>query len=467
MTSEIRVDRILPLSGTGSVDITASLASTAATASMVLGSIQSASYAATASVALNAGVSASYALTASYASNASAADWNTLLNKPVGIVSSSVQVNTGSFTGSLTGSATIAVSASYALTSSYTRLPTGVVSSSIQINTGSFSGSLTGAIQGTITSASYASTASLLLGSIQSASFATSCYTASYFSGAIDFNNGLVVTGSTISTLGFTGSLRGTASVAITASYASNAGGVSSSYALTSSYATVAQNVLGSITSASYSSYAVTASYFSGTADFFNGLIVTGSTISTLGFTGSLQGSSSYALSASYALNGGGSGVSSSYATTSSYASTAATASYITGGITFNNGLTVTGSFVINTSGTQVLTPTILSNPLAIASITASLPFTKVYTTSSTEPTIQIPTPTYTGSLFEFIYSNFSAGQRTVQFQNVRKSDNALTDFSCSVAQSASLYVKLCYLPQSGLSPAGVKYMVMFTQSIV
>jgi hypothetical protein len=97
-------------------------------------------------------VSSSYALTASYALNGGGssgtgsggpADWNTLLNKPGGLVSSSTQVNTGSFDGS----------ASYApvawndvhnvpvgLISASGQLPQGLYSSSAQVNYGGLSG---------------------------------------------------------------------------------------------------------------------------------------------------------------------------------------------------------------------------------------------------------------------------------------------------------------------------------------
>jgi len=48
-------------------------------------------------------VSSSYAVTASYAENAGSNDWNDITNIPSGLVSSSVQINTGSFSGSFSG----------------------------------------------------------------------------------------------------------------------------------------------------------------------------------------------------------------------------------------------------------------------------------------------------------------------------------------------------------------------------
>jgi hypothetical protein len=74
----------------------------------------------TSSWASNA-ISSSYALTASYAMNGGgASDWDSITNKPAGLVSSSTQINTGSFSGSFIGEligtsswAFNAVSASY------------------------------------------------------------------------------------------------------------------------------------------------------------------------------------------------------------------------------------------------------------------------------------------------------------------------------------------------------------------
>jgi hypothetical protein len=380
------------------------------------------------------GITGSMLGTSSWAANsttssiANAIQYTNILNRPT-LISSSVQINTGSFSGSFIGTSSWssnAVSASFATTASYamnggadwsviTGKPTGLVSSSVQINTGSFTGSFTGSLLGT-------------------ASWAANTNTASYFSGTLDFPNGLTVTGSTLSTTGFTGSLSGSALTATSASYAATASLllgsiVSSSYALTASYA---MNGGGSgisssyATSASHATIATTASYISGGINFTNGLTVTGSLIVTGGITGSLSGSiqsatsASYALTASYAMNGGGASdwnsitgkptglvssstqintgsftgsftgsiTSASYALTSSYtsvsewglingkpigivsssgqintgsfsgsfigtsswASFAVTASYLTGNIQFSNGLVVTGS-TISTAG--------------------------------------------------------------------------------------------------------------------
>ena len=141
-----------------------------------------ASYALAVSGSIDSAISASFATTASYALNA-------ITTLPAGVVSSSGQINTGSFTGSFTGVligtsswASNAVSSSFAVTASYvsgaastwdtiTDKPSGLVSSSLQINTGSFSGSFTGRLIGTAswaTSASYVLPSGLPIGTVSS-----------------------------------------------------------------------------------------------------------------------------------------------------------------------------------------------------------------------------------------------------------------------------------------------------------
>jgi aryl carrier-like protein len=248
----------------------------------------------------NNSISSSYALTASYSANASAADFNTLLNKPT-LVSSSVQVNTGSFTGSFTGSLQGSItSASYALTASYAanasaadfntllNKPT-LVSNSLQINTGSFTGSFTGSLQGSITSASYALTSSYSL----TASYAQTASIAQELDGPGDLilSGNLFVSGNIqaspgyyISSSNFIGPLTGTSS------WANNS--ISSSYALTASYSANAS-------AADFNTLLNKPTLVSSSAQINTGSF-TGS------FTGSLQGtitSASYALTASYAAN--------------------------------------------------------------------------------------------------------------------------------------------------------------------
>lgn len=74
------------------------------------------------------------------ATTASYVEFDNVVNKP-SLVSSSQQINTGSFSGSIT-TASFATTASYVEFDNVANKPT-LVSSSLQINTGSFSGSIT------------------------------------------------------------------------------------------------------------------------------------------------------------------------------------------------------------------------------------------------------------------------------------------------------------------------------------
>jgi hypothetical protein len=127
----------------------------------VNGNTTSASYATTASYALNA---------TSVPAGTISSSTQVKTNLPSGTVSSSTQINTGSFSGSITtasyattASAATSITftpstASYALTASYATnatatVPAGTVSSSAQINTGSFTGSFIGSHTGSILAA--------------------------------------------------------------------------------------------------------------------------------------------------------------------------------------------------------------------------------------------------------------------------------------------------------------------------
>jgi hypothetical protein len=258
--------------------------------------------------------------------------------------------------------ATSAVSASYALTASYAMNGGGGGGST----TGSFTGSFTGSLNGTASyalTASYvenAQTASYVNQAVSS-SYATSASRADSIplagigNGEVQFNNGGVLGSSnriTISsnTLNITngGTLNATGSLLGTSSYADQA--LSSSFATTASYASTAQTLLGSVTNADTASFvtssniygpygsnsilsasfAVSASWApggsgvtindnannnlitaTGTANTLNGepnLTFNGSTLTVTGdvvansFTGSLQGTASFAVSASYAV---------------------------------------------------------------------------------------------------------------------------------------------------------------------
>ena len=109
--------------------------------------------------------------------------------------------------------------------------------------------------------------------------------------------------------------------------------GVSSSYALTSSFAATASYFSGSISNAISSSYALTASYFSGSI--------------------SNAVSSSYALTASYWSGSILNAISSSYALTASYVANASSFPY-TGSAQITGSLGITGS--LNTTGSIIAT---------------------------------------------------------------------------------------------------------------
>ena len=190
-----------------------------------------------------------------------------------------------------------------------------------------FSGSITNAISSSYAlSSSYAVTASYFSGSITNAVSSSYALTASYA-----LNGGGSTTGSF--TGSFTGSLFGTASYA-----------VSSSYALTSSFAVSASYAPGSGTSVS-ASYALSASYATTSSLPLLGVITASVNASTITFTkgdqttfditvaqsGSVQtasyaifaenaGTASYALTASYFSGSITNAISSSYALSSSHA---------------------------------------------------------------------------------------------------------------------------------------------------
>lgn len=264
-------------------------------------------------------LTASYAITASYVAGA-ASDWDTLLNKPNGLVSSSTQASdwtvlSASFATSASWAPTIlpsgiissstqvdynqiqntpaiSATASYVEYTNVANKPT-LVSSSTQINTGSFSGSFIGTFVGT---SSWAS-------NVTSASFATTASAAT----SITF-------------------------VPTTASFA-----ISSSRAVTSSYALTASVLLGSVTSASYALNADTLDGLNSTVfattgsnTFIGNQTITGSiltTADTLLFTGSIFTSGSLSVV-------GGVVTASLFGTASraTSASVAVTASYIDGG---------------------------------------------------------------------------------------------------------------------------------------
>ncbi len=364
---------------TGSIIHTGSLNILSGSINIINGGVTSSLFG-TASVAL----SSSVAVSASYAP--------TIL--PSGLVSSSTQINTGSFTGSFVGEfigtsswAQNVISASFATTSSFAvsaswapggggsndwnnliNIPSGLVSSSTQINTGSFTGSFVGVFTGSLFGTSSVAA---------SASFATTAATASSFTGYINFPNGLDVTGSlfvtgsglivsgTTNLVGnvtasrllapsITGSLFGTSSWAVSSSYIIPTGlplgtvsssvqintgsftgsftgefiGTSSwaSNVISASFATTASAANSITFTPETASFATSASYAPITLP--DGLVSSSTQINTGSFSGSFIGT----------LIG-----------TSSWATNAVTASYFTGSVTFPSGLIVTGSILATT----------------------------------------------------------------------------------------------------------------------
>jgi hypothetical protein len=264
--------------------------------------------------------SASYAVTASYVSGA-ASDWNTLSNKPSGIISSSTQLPSGTvsssgqvsytglsnipssivssssqftsltapFTGSFTGSHTGTFP--YA---SLTSIPSGIISSSTQLPSGTISSSgqvsYTGLsnIPSGIVSSSTQVTPLLPTGTISSSTQVVSSLPTNTVSSSTQF---------TSLTAPFTGSFTGSHTGTFPYS------GLTSVPTLVSSSGQVSYTGLSSIPSGIVSSSAqVTPLLPTGT--------VSSSTQATTWTvaTSSLSTTSSFALTASYAMNGGGGG---------------------------------------------------------------------------------------------------------------------------------------------------------------
>lgn len=201
--------------------------------------------------------SASYATTSSLATSV---QYVNVLNKPT-LVSSSTQVDYNQIQNkpsniSSASFASSSISASYALTASVAlNLPANIITSSRQINTGSFTGSFVGTFTGPLTGTSswaQSSSNALVANSISFTTFSNTSYyfpqnvrvegilTAQEFytefvsasiiyeSGSTKFGNSAddthQFTGSLLVNGGITGSLLGSSSFATTASYALTAG---------------------------------------------------------------------------------------------------------------------------------------------------------------------------------------------------------------------------------------------------
>jgi hypothetical protein len=269
--------------------------------------------------------------------------------------------NSSTLIADLTGNASTATSASYALTASYVL---NAVSSSYTTN------ALSASFASTASYVQNAQTASYVLQAV-SASFATLAQTANTASYVVTAQtasyvlNAISASFATLAQTANTASYVVTAQTAsyvlnaVSASYASSA--LSSSYALTASYSNTS-------TSASYavntdnaisSSYASTASYVENAQTASYVLQAVSASYAATALSSSYSTTSSYSntsTSASHALNADNA-ISSSFATTASYATQALSASYApstpafpyNGDAQISGSLGVTGSFGIQT----------------------------------------------------------------------------------------------------------------------
>jgi hypothetical protein len=246
-------------------------------------------------------------------------------------------------------------------------------------STGGFTGSLFGTSSWAISS-SHAVTSSYALSVAGGITFP--------YTGSAVITGSLVVTGSTTSTGGFTGSLLGTASNSTTASYA-----------LTASFVTIAQT-------ASYVLNAVSASYapssapfpYTGSAIISGSLSVIGSVYNILGgFTGSLQGTASYAnqaLSSSHAISASHA-VSSSYALSSSYSvssSHAVSSSYtLSSSYAVSSSHALTASFVTTAQTASYVLNAVSASYALTSSFASTASFVKNAQTASYVPLVAGP----------------------------------------------------------------------------
>jgi hypothetical protein len=323
-------------------------------------------------------------------------------------ITGSLRISSGGITGSLFGTSSVATTASYVSPSG---LPIGTVSSSAQINTGSFTGSFTGELIGTSSWASNAISSSFATTSSAATSITFTPLTASFSTSAsyaLSASYAPSAPGGGVTSLtagnGLTGGeITSTGTITLDTGSVHFLDGVKKELNTEGVFSSSVQINTGSFTgsftgtligTSSWATNAISASYFTGSVTFPSGLIVTGSilatTVSASLFLGPLTGTASNATSASYVLPSGlptgtvssstqiNTGSFSGSITTASFATTAATASSFTGYINFPNGLDVTGSLFVTgsgliVSGTTNLVGSVTASRLLALSITGSL----------------------------------------------------------------------------------------------
>jgi hypothetical protein len=309
------------------------------------------------------GTSASYALTASYVEGA-ASDWASLANKPADLVSSSTQVK------AFLPGGTVSSSAQYP----------GWVTSSAQVNSGSFTGSFTGSILSAgVVSSSAQIVAALPIGTVSSSAQYPGWVTSSaqIVWSSVNYSSGIASSSAQVKALLPGGTVTSSAQFPgwVTASsqiVVQNTTGIGA-LATTGSNTFIGNQVIsGSLTTTADTMT------FNGSMAVSGTLSVTGS-LNTIngGLTGSLLGTSSWASNA----------ISSSFATTASYALNAQSGG--TGaGFPFSGSAIITGSLeVVNTGSvggitgsfkgdgsqlTNLPVATILSSSVAIDTYTFS-----------------------------------------------------------------------------------------------
>ena len=307
-----------------------------------------------------------------------------------------------------------------------------IVTGSAQVSgslgvTGGITGSLYGTASYAVT-ASYvanAQTASYILNAVSASYALTASYLSGYvspfpYTGSAIISGSLIVTGSTISTLGFTGSLFGTASYATTSSYSNNS--TSASYALTASYSDTSTSASYAIT-ASHANSSISASY---------------------ALTASYSNNATNAQTASYILNA----VSASYAATASSADdflvrgtlTAQTivVQTITSSVDFVTGSTRFGSLINNThvfTGSVSVSGSITVGNGVINNLTASNATSASYSNNSTSASYAI-TASYSNNSTSASYANNST---SASYSNSSTSASySSTSTSASYALTAS-----------------------------